>query len=57
MSENNAKVSNRQMIELLKNDLGHIQRRVDRIEWWLGGLILAYVAGWIALVTSVVLGG
>lgn len=45
------------MIELLKNDLGHIQRRVDRIEWWLGGLILAYVAGWIALVTSVVLGG
>lgn len=53
----NNKVSNRQLIQLLSNDLKHIQRRVDRIEWFLGGLILAYVAGWVALISSVVLGG
>jgi len=54
MSEN--KPTNRELIGLLKNDLGHVQRRVDRIEWWLGGLILAYVAGWIALVAAVAIG-
>ena len=57
MSQNNAKVSNRQLIELLTNHVRHVEERVGRVEWLLYGLVLAYVAGWVALVAAVVVGG
>lgn len=56
MSENNAKVSNRQLIQLLTNDIKHIEGRIGRIEALVLGLVLAYVAGWVALVAAVVVG-
>jgi len=57
VGENNAKVSNRQLIELLTNHVTHVEERLGRVEVVLLGLVLAYVAGWIALVAAVVVGG
>jgi len=57
MGENNAKVSNRQLIELLTNHVQHVEDRISRVEWLLYGLVLAYVAGWVALVAAVIAGG
>lgn len=55
MSEN--KPTNRQLIELLTNHVTHVEWRIGRVEVVLLGLVLAYVAGWVALVAAVVVGG
>jgi len=53
--ENNKK-TNRELIALLTNEMKHVLRRLDRIEWWLGGLVLAYVAGFITVIIKVAFG-